>query len=78
MLTLKVKEQFWKFQEGRIAPGFKPLERRKFSSCLPNGNLWSPVGYGTDAVDVVAQDIEVSGVSSPLMEEVRAVEICLN
>ena len=75
---LKVKEQFWKLPEGRIAPGFTPFERRKFSSCLPNGNLPSLAGYGTNAVDVVAQEMEVLEVSSSLMKEVRAVDICLN
>ena len=55
-LMLKVKEQFWKLPEGRITPRFMPLERRKFSSCLLNGNLQSFVGYSTDAVDVVAHE----------------------
>lgn len=33
MLTLKVKEQFWKLPEGRLAPGFTPFSTRKFSCC---------------------------------------------
>ena len=42
--TLNVNEQFWKFPKGRIAPGFRPFDKRKFSSCLVNRGLWSPEG----------------------------------
>ena len=53
-----------------MAPGFTPLDNRKFSSCLPNGNLRSVEGdnAGITTVDVavVAPDkeeapVELSG-----------------
>ena len=34
MFMLKVKEQFWKLPEGRLAPGFTPFSTRKFSCRL--------------------------------------------
>ncbi|KAJ7388221.1 hypothetical protein OS493_039127, partial [Desmophyllum pertusum] len=80
--TLNVNEQLWKFPEGRIAPGFRPFDRRKFSSCLLNGGLRSFEGYCVGTVDVAPGNAvtgpEVRGLSSPWMKEVRAVDISLN
>ena len=55
-IHIYVNEQFWKVPEGRIAPGFTPLDNRKFSSCLPNGNLRVVEG---DSAGITAVDVAV-------------------
>ena len=76
--TLKVNEQFWKFPEGRIAPGLRPFDDSKFSSCLVNRGLCSPEGCCAGTEDGAVTAPEVDWLSSPSMKEVRAADICLN
>jgi len=68
-----VNEQLWKFPEGGIAPRFKPVDSWKFFSCLPNGNLCllEESIAGTVVVEVDGTERDVSGLSMPLMKEVR-------
>ena len=75
--TLKVNEQFWKFPEGRIAPGLRPFDDRKFSSCLVNRGLCSPEGCCARTEDGAVTAPEVDQLSSPWLKEVRAAGICL-
>ena len=76
--TLKVNEQFWKFPEGRTAPGLRPFDDSKFSSCLVNRGLCSPEGCCAATEDGAVTAPEVDWLSSPWMKEVKAADICLN